>query len=84
MYTNQNYNHPPTPTNLLSHFSPASLNSNEQFMDMGWPIREHDVSLGYGGQIQSTTYNIDEGQHDPQVNRGRNRRRRGCGTTGHL
>jgi len=84
--TNQNYNHPPTPTNLLSHFSPASLNSNEQFLDMGWPTREHDVSLslGYGSQIQSTTDNIDEGQHDPQVNRGRNRRRQGCGTAGHL
>jgi len=55
-------------------------------MDMGWPTREHDVSLslGYGSQIQSTTDNIDEGQHDPQVNRGRNRRRRGCGTAGHL
>jgi len=35
MYTNQNYNPPPTPTNLLSHFSSASLNSNEQFLDMG-------------------------------------------------
>ena len=86
MYTNQNYNHPPTPTNLLSHFSPASLDSNELFLDMGWPTREHDVSLslGYGSQIQSTTDNIDEGQHDPQVNRGRNRRRRGCRTAGHL
>jgi len=86
MYTKQNYNHPPTPTYLLSHFSPASLNFNEQFLDMGWPTREHDVSLslGYGSQIQSTTDNNDEDQHDPQVNRGRNRRRRGCGTTGHL
>jgi len=55
-------------------------------MDMGWPTREHDVSLslGYGSQIQSTTDNIDEGQHDPQVNRGRNRQRRGCGIAGHL
>jgi len=86
MYPNQNYNHPPTPTNLLSHFSPASFNSNEQFLDMGWPTREHDVSLslGYGSQIQSTTDNNDEDQHDSQVNRGRNRRRRGCGTGGHL
>jgi len=42
------------------------------------------LSLGYGSQIQSTTDNIDEGQHDPQVNRGRNRRRRECGTAGHL
>jgi hypothetical protein len=86
MYTNQNYNYPPTPTNLLSHFSPASINSNEQFLDMGWPTREHDVSLslGYGSQIQPTTDNNDEDQHDSQVNRGRNRRRRGCGTGGHL
>nr|ABD32653.1 hypothetical protein MtrDRAFT_AC150441g11v1 [Medicago truncatula] len=46
--------------------------------------REHDVSLGYGSQIQSTTDNNDEDQHDPQVNRGRHHRRRGCGTAGHL
>jgi len=32
MYNNQNYNYPPAPTNLLSQFSPASLNSNEQFL----------------------------------------------------
>jgi len=81
-----NVHHPPTPTNLLSHFSRASFNSNEQFLDMGWPTREHDMSLslGYGRQIQSTTDNNDEDQHDSQVNRGRNRRRRGCGTGGHL
>jgi len=53
---------------------------------MGWPTREHDVSLllGYGSQIQSTTDNNDEDEHDPQVNRGRHRQRRGCGTGGHL
>jgi len=54
---------------------------------MGWPTREHDVSLslGYGSnQIQSTTDNNDEDQHDPQVNRGRHRRRQGCGTARHL
>ena len=86
MYINQNYNHPPTPTNLLSHFYLASLNSNEQFLNMGWPTKEHDVplSLGYGSQVQSTADNNDEDQHDPQVNCGRNHRRRGCGTAGHL
>jgi hypothetical protein len=111
MYNNPNYNRPPTPTNLLSHFSPGidfnfdnpgnqtdygnlslgrlSMNSNEQFLDLGWPTREHDVSLtlGHSTQIQPTTDNDDEDQHDPQeIHRERNRRRvtrRRCGT-GHF
>jgi len=42
------------------------------------------LTLGYSSQIQSNTDDNDETQHDSQVNRERNCRKRGCGTWGHL
>ena len=55
-----------------------SLNSNDKhFLDVGWPSREHDVSLtlGQSCQIQATTNNNDEDQTEPEVvHRQRSRR----------
>jgi len=50
--------------------SRLSLNSNDNhFLDVGWPSREHDVSLtlGQSSQMQATTNNNDEDQIEPEV-----------------
>jgi len=50
--------------------SRLSLNSNDNhFLDVGWPSREHDVSLtlGQSSLMQATTNNNDEDQTEPEV-----------------
>lgn len=75
--TNYPLQQPTTPNVHQPKLQPPT-NSNKPIISLV------SLSLGYGSQIQSTTDNNDEDQHNPQVNRGRHRRRRGCGTTWHL